>query len=1127
MKIGNALPVPLLGPDHVVPRQKNEAETTGQPQQGLSFGSTHFTSARNYTGLRGLSLPNRQFNAYGHTFGAGAKDNADARLRVRNGHVELIRMLGNGPESLHARQVHEQRFDHLGEAATIGNAIHGNLESAWSRGCITKHAVTSGLQGWALSGAMPEVAVDLKVRVGGEDGRQLSMARVIPEFGNWNPMAAFVGGLVVKKGFNLAHDFVQPKYFTGIGSRRDDLEVLAEKFRVNARQASEIRAGSAGAGIVQAYGEDGRDHLEDTMNETDRSGYDYMKAMQRQTRWAMEPDRQLAETGAASAAIQANLARFAEADFLNAFAGSSQANRPVVYYWQPAGVPDAGYVSAATDPLTGTPAPGARARKDVSEADRPQRWDYRADPRALLVEAGKALGQISSWSDYALAQKNLLLAKSGKSAALVQLGEMSEEGRLGMAQGAASLRMAEHLYELPARQGDAQAQYRLGRLHAEGRASAPAGPRSDRLAVEWLRKAATQGHLEACAELGLMHAANRTGLDEQTSGSQACFWLRKAVVLRSPKVLFTLGLMHEKRRGDTGQGDEASRDAEKWYREAAKLEHGEACLRLGLLHYRHTPGLQDGTGNDADAARYLGMAKDRGDAKAACYLGLMYREHRALPGGETLREDAMRACLEQAADGGYLKAQILLGQMLAAGELEPRHGEPAGEAAARRLLQAARRKSAEAQCDLADLYRDKKARPEGGQSGDAAAVHWDEQAAAQGSLRAWLALADMHKAGRTGLEPGPEANRKMAECLATGAAQGHWELQFRLAEHYRNGTEGLATGAEGMAEAARWYAGSAAQGHAESRYRLGQLYRDGHAQPEGAGPKSDAAWDQAVRLFEAAAQKGHVHAGFELGEMLLNKLANVRKGEGNPAKDGDPAAITRKAFECMKPAAMQGDPVLQYRLADWHLRRMLETPAQKQERDGEALLWLQEAARRDHLRALQRLADLHIEGRTGLSQEAADQAAMGFIGRAVELGDSFSLARLGWMHESGRGGMATLEESEVEAVKHYTRAVQRDDPPPLAMRRLALMGIDGRGGIRKGSFDGKAVDLLRRAAEKGDGLAMHELAKLYAEGGCKLDQDVAPDGKAAHWLTRAAERGVKQAKADLEALRAGRGLGSA
>lgn len=1110
---------PLPGPDHLVPMQqlKNAAAATGRPRQNSSIRSTHYTSASNGSEWDRLSVPpSRRSDAYGHTFGAGAQDNADVRRRVGNGHAELIRLLGTGPESRHARRTHEQRFDHMGEAATRGNAIHGNLESVWNRGRAATFAVTKGLQGWALSEAMPKrVTLDLSARVepmaGGAPVKTVPVAALpIPSFGDWPPLTAFVGGLVAKEGFSLAHDLVQPKYFTGIGARRDELGVLAENFRANARLASEFRAGSAGAGIVKAYGEGGRDHLEDTMNEADRSVYDYMKAMQRQTRWAMEPEQHLIETGVDSAATQATLARVAEADFLSRFAGRGKAAQPVVYYWQPPELADVGYMGAATDPLTGHRPAGARARREVSEAECPQRWDYRSDQGAL-AEVGKALAQIPSWSGYALAQKDLLLARAGNQAALVRLGAMSEDGRLGMAPGAAARLIAQELYDGPARQGNAQAQYRLGLLHAEGGAGGPAGARNDHLAVEWLTKAAEQGHHGAQAELGLMHAAGRTGLDRQRAGREASRWCMKAVQggRRTPEVLFTLGRMHEEQRTDVGPGDEPSRSAEKWYIEAAKAGHRESCQRLGLLHYSRTPGLKGGAGNNADAAKYLGAAKDLGDAKAAYYLAQMYAGSRAQPEGGIQHMDAARACLEQSADGGYLPALIQLGRLLARGQLEPHGGEPAGQAAARLLLQAARHADADAdaQCDLADLYRDGRAQPEDRQSCEAAAVGWYEQAAAQGSARAWQAMASMHEAGQAGIPRGPEANRKMAECLKEAALHGDREIQFQLAEIYREGVPGLEAGAQGDAQAAMWYAMASVRGHVESMYRLGQFYRDGRAQPKGGEPKKDAA----VRLLKAAAQEGHAHAGFELGEMLLDNLAG----------SVDQAADLRKALEHMGAAAAQGDRDLQYRLAARHLQRRLDTPGERQERDGAARVWLEKAARQGHLRALQELAGLHIEGRTGCeSQEVADRAAMEYIMTAVDMGDNFSRARLGWMHEMGRAGTASLHESQCEAVTHYTQAVQGDEPPTFAMYQLAVMCIEGRGGIEKGSADSEAVELLRRAAAKDDGISMYVLGMLHAQGRCGLDKDVAPGGKAVYWLTKAAERRVEQAVAYLEGLMA-------
>lgn len=1126
MKVGISHPVPLLEVGkHAVPRhKKNEAGRPGRPQQGLAFQSTHFLAADDHAELRQLNLPlDRQSDVYGHVFGAGANDNAACTRRVGNGQAALIRALGDGPESAHARGIHDTRFDQLGQAATSGNTIHGKLESIWSRGRAFKSAANNGIHAWAVAGAMPEVAMQIKVRVrhpeeGDEAGREMSLAGVLPSFGSWSPPVAMLGGLAAKKGINLVHDWVQPKYFTSIGARREDLEGLAERFRANAKVASDARAGSAGAGIVKAYGEDGRDYLEHAMNETDRSAYDYMKAMQRPTRWAQEPDQHLVETGATSAAIQVTVARLAEARFLNTFAGRGDKAQPVVHVWTPPEHPEAGDLIVATDPLIGTPPANGRARKDVPAADRPQRWDYRPAQGAVLAEVGKLLVQIPSWGDYALAQRDFVLAKSGNRVAQVRLGEMSEQGRLGTAQGQACQRMAEELYDGAARLGDKQAQYRLGRMHAEGRASMKAGRQSDRLAAEWLEKAAVQGHHEAQAELGLLHAANRTGLDKQASGSQACLWLRRAVQggVRAPNVLFALGHLHEKRRGDVGRGDQPTLSAEKWYGEAAKAGHVEAFVRLGLLHYRQTPGLQDGSGNDAAAAKFLGQAKDQGHPKAAYYLGLMYFEGRAQPEGETPLKDAMLDCLEQAAAGAYLKAQVMLGRMLAVGEVAPRHGEPAGQAAAWWLLQAACRGDKDAQCGLADLYRDKRARPEGGQNGDAAAVHWYKLAAAQRSETAWLALAGMHAAGRAGIERGPQANRKVVECLEKVAVHGDRELQFQLAERYRKGTAGLESGPAGDAMAAKWYTLAAAQGHVEAKYLLGQFHRDGRTQPVGAEPKSPAAKEEAACLFEEAFSDGHVLAGFELGEMLLE----------SSLEHSDAAKEVRYALDLMRPAAEQGNPDRQYRLGMGHLQRKADTPAETQERDRAAQKWLQAAANQDHLKALRQLASLHIEYRTECSTpELANQAAMACIQKAADSGDRFSLARLGWMYEVGRAGIASPVESQCMAVTYYTRATEGDNPHPFAMRQLAIMGMQGRGGIEQGSLGSDTVQLLQRAAELGDGIAMHALGMLHARGVYGLAKDVAPNGAAVRWLEAAVKRGVKAAQDDLQAVRAGEGLG--
>jgi len=1120
MKVGIPGPVPVVGADHLVPRQ----EIDQQARQNLNILSTHYVAPQTHQELLGLQLGDRRSDIYGHVFGANSCGNDDCRRRVGNANAALLRVLDR-PDLRQAQDVKDvrasltRRFVQLGLAATRGKAIRDDLAKISSRGQTTKFVATKLIQTAAVMENTLEldIGINWRLKVKPRDGSEVikqdaSLGRSLNTKAFENLPLAFAGTCVATQALSLAHDWIQPTYFTSIGAKRRDLAAAAEEFRADSEKAAGLRAGGhAAQAIVETYGERGRDFLESAMNEVDRSVYDYMQALQRQVPRAMPPDEQLTLTGVTSASLQATYARLEEARFLHAFTDRGPDLDAVVEAWRPAQeLPGAGVLLRATVQPRQNLDSGTRVRHDhsaedpsCSEAD-PPRWDYAPDLSTALAELGRAAGNISGWGDYLRIQKDLASARKGNAQALTRLGELCEDGRAGKVRGPAANRTAQSLYEAAAAGGDVQGQYRLGRMHARRQTSAPAGRSRDPEAVQWLTRAAEQGHAEAQAELGVLHVSGRSGLDRQRAAIEGRRWCEKAVGAgaRSAELFFALGSLYHEDRVTGISEDRRARRCKTFYAEAAGEGHVQAQRRLGLLHLHGLISPEDGESNDVGAARYLRMAAAQKDAVAAWHLAEMYREGRVTPtrSDGTARQATLRY-LALAADRGYAPAQHALGMWHERERAGSGPSEQDYAQAARHYRQAAAQGHMESQFALARLLLKKQISPEGGKDHDAEAVHWCRQAAEQGCLPAQVVLSSLYESGQAGVRPGPAANQKMAEWLERAAEQGNPELQCKLAKHYCEGTPGLETGDQALLIAAKWYERAAAQAYPPAQYQLGILHAAGKA-GVAAGKAADA---QAVALWTQAAEAGHGPAMLELAEMYRDDRAAPPAGQ----ETGVIAAKWYAGVAALEHVPEQVQAQALYEVAQLHERGRTGMDAKAAQ--AEALETYRLAAQRGHEPAERRFMELQQRSARAQPHPVAETergtgpAGPGPMGAAVTQEPAQTPRRSRKVHRSGdvrpEVDIASTSADKSSTVHTMKAAVQ--SPEQAKFEQGKALAKDGKDAAEVA----QGYRLMEEAAPQGDPALLFELATLYLQGAGDRPPGRRRAMKISSLLTQAADRG--------------------
>lgn len=218
------------------------------------------------------------------------------------------------------------------------------------------------------------------------------------------------------------------------------------------------------------------------------------------------------------------------------------------------------------------------------------------------------------------------------------------------------------------------------------------------------------------------------------------------------------------------------------------------------------------------------------------------------------------------------------------------------------------------------------------------------------------------------------------------AVNGYREAQMTLAALYFYGHEHLPRDA---AKAKRWFEEAARQGSAEAHYYLGVLYALGDGVEKGIKRASEE--------WKIAADAGIAEAQYQLGLMSIDNEATLQEGLTWLRKAADNAQVDaalalgkiyargkyslgpdmREAAHWYRRAAEEGNPQAQYIYG-----LMCLTGSGVSRDDKQGMSWLQLAAGRDYLPAVQKLAECY---RKGEGTEADPQLAEVWEQRAAEI----------------------------------------------------------------------------------------------------------------------------------------------
>jgi uncharacterized protein len=202
-----------------------------------------------------------------------------------------------------------------------------------------------------------------------------------------------------------------------------------------------------------------------------------------------------------------------------------------------------------------------------------------------------------------------------------------------------------------------------------------------------------------------------------------------------------------------------------------------------------------------------------------------------------------------------------------------------------------------------------------------------------------------------------------------------------------------------------------------------------------------------------------------------------------------------EAIPLLHRAAEAGDPWAQYTLAT-----LLESGEGIRRDVRKAADLYQRAARQGDASAALNLGIMHARG-SGVRQDYA--AAVHLFRRAARAGNARAHYNLALYFDEGRG----VRKSPRRAFEHYLRAAE-----------LGLTEAQRIAGLHEGigtvkDFQG-AISWYRKAARRGDSVAMHNLGLSYLDG----DGVKASIHTAKRFLAAAADRGHRQAAALLRRL---------
>ncbi|WP_394888625.1 tetratricopeptide repeat protein [Mesorhizobium sp. AaZ16] len=328
-------------------------------------------------------------------------------------------------------------------------------------------------------------------------------------------------------------------------------------------------------------------------------------------------------------------------------------------------------------------------------------------------------------------------------------------------------------------------------------------------------------------------------------------------------------------------------------------------------------------------------------------------------------------------------------------------------------------------------------------------------------------------------------NKAVAELEAL-AKGGNSHALLELAESYRKGGRGI----EPDPVRARGYFDQAiAAGNVNAAQRLGSILvkGDGLAADPAAG----------LKLLEGAAEKDHLWALYDLGEIYRRGLGGLRpdpqKAESYLTRAKD--AGNTSAGLVLAAAQLKGDGVV----SNPH-KAVAELEALAKGGNSHALLELAESYRKGgrgiepdpvrargyfdqaiaagNVNAAQRLGSILVKG-DGLAADPA--AGLKLLEGAAEKDHLWALYDLGEIYRRGLGG---LRPDPQKAESYLTRA--KDAGNTSAGLVLAAAQLKGDGVV---SDPHKAVAELEALAKGGNSHALLELAESYRKGGRGIEPD--------------------------------------
>ncbi|MCY4638514.1 MAG: protein kinase [Acidobacteria bacterium] len=253
--------------------------------------------------------------------------------------------------------------------------------------------------------------------------------------------------------------------------------------------------------------------------------------------------------------------------------------------------------------------------------------------------------------------------------------------------------------------------------------------------------------------------------------------------------------------------------------------------------------------------------------------------------------------------------------------------------------------------------------------------------------------------------------------------------------------------------AVAWHQKAADSGHAHAQFEIGELCR------KGMPAHAAAAW------YRKAANQGHAGAQYQLGRLYDNDATD------EPVDDHQMQAA-EAALAWYRKAAAQGHLDAQYNLGRFYESgRGEHIPPDS----GQTLAWFHKAASQGHVQAQFNLGHLYSGGDGSIED---DELAIAWFHKAASQGHAGAESSLGDMYLFGFGG----SKDAARAAAWYRKAAQRDQSGVYGTSAQRALGEMYRAGTGVAKDANLAVAWYRRAAENGDWTARIALGEMYARG---------------------------------------------